>query len=657
MTTISGGKMSDSIESVLQESRTFPPPESFRSRAHVKDRAEFERMYRQSLDDPDTFWGDAAKELLHWFEPWQKVLEWDEPHAQWFVGGKTNLAYNCLDLQVERGLANKVAFFWEGEPGDQRALTYGQLLEEVSRFANVLKGKGVKLGDRVAIYMPMIPEAIVAMLACARLGATHSVVFGGFSSNALSDRINDAKAEVVITADGGYRRGQVLPLKPAVDEALKETPSVRSVIVVRRTDNAINMERGRDEWYHDLMREASDDCPAVPVDAEHPAYILYTSGSTGRPKGVLHTTGGYQVHTALTAKYVFDLKPDDVYWCTADIGWVTGHSYIVYGPMALGATQVMYEGNPVYPGPDRLWEMVARYNVTVFYTAPTAIRTFVKLGAEHPRRHDLTTLRLIGTVGEPINPEAWMWYRRVIGGDRCPVVDTWWQTETGGIMISTIPGAHETKPGSAGVPLFGVDAAVVDADGNEVGANQGGYLVVKRPWPGMLRTVYGDDDRYRNQYWGEVPHVYFSGDGARRDQDGYFWIMGRVDDVVNVSGHRLGTMEIESAIVSHEKVAEAAVVGRPDELRGQAIVAFVTLEGGYEPSDELRDELKRHVVKEIVAIARPEEIRFADSLPKTRSGKIMRRLLRNVATGQEMTGDVSTLEDKNVVDKLRASGG
>ncbi|HZW99832.1 MAG TPA: acetate--CoA ligase [Trueperaceae bacterium] len=649
--------MSDSIESVLQESRTFPPPESFRSRAHVKDRAEFERMYRQSLDDPDTFWGDAAKELLHWFEPWQKVLEWDEPHAQWFVGGKTNLAYNCLDLQVERGLANKVAFFWEGEPGDQRALTYGQLLEEVSRFANVLKGKGVKLGDRVAIYMPMIPEAIVAMLACARLGATHSVVFGGFSSNALSDRINDAKAEVVITADGGYRRGQVLPLKPAVDEALKETPSVRSVIVVRRTDNAINMERGRDEWYHDLMREASDDCPAVPVDAEHPAYILYTSGSTGRPKGVLHTTGGYQVHTALTAKYVFDLKPDDVYWCTADIGWVTGHSYIVYGPMALGATQVMYEGNPVYPGPDRLWEMVARYNVTVFYTAPTAIRTFVKLGAEHPRRHDLTTLRLIGTVGEPINPEAWMWYRRVIGGDRCPVVDTWWQTETGGIMISTIPGAHETKPGSAGVPLFGVDAAVVDADGNEVGANQGGYLVVKRPWPGMLRTVYGDDDRYRNQYWGEVPHVYFSGDGARRDQDGYFWIMGRVDDVVNVSGHRLGTMEIESAIVSHEKVAEAAVVGRPDELRGQAIVAFVTLEGGYEPSDELRDELKRHVVKEIGAIARPEEIRFADSLPKTRSGKIMRRLLRNVATGQEMTGDVSTLEDKNVVDKLRASGG
>jgi acetyl-CoA synthetase len=646
--------MSDTIDSVLTESRTFSPPESFRARAHLKDLAEFQAMYRRSLEDPEGFWGEAAR-MLHWFEPWRKVLEWNEPHAQWFVGGKTNLAYNCLDLQIERGHANKVAFFWEGEPGDKRAITYGQLLEEVSRFANVLRSKGVGLGDRVAIYMPMVPEAIVAMLACARIGATHSVVFGGFSSSALADRINDAKAEVVVTADGAFRRGQVLPLKPAVDEALTHTPSVRKVIVVRRAENPISMEPGRDEWYHDVMREASDECPAVPVDAEHPAYILYTSGSTGRPKGVLHTTGGYQVHVALTAKYVFDLKEDDVYWCTADIGWVTGHSYIVYGPMALGATQVIYEGNPVYPAPDRLWEMVARYNVTVFYTAPTAIRTFIKLGAEYPARHDLTTLRLIGTVGEPINPEAWMWYRRVIGGDRCPVVDTWWQTENGGILISTIPGVHDTKPGSAGVPLFGVDAAVVDADGNEVPANQGGFLVVKRPWPGMLRTVYGDDDRYRNQYWGEVPHVYFSGDGARRDEDGYFWIMGRVDDVVNVSGHRLGTMEIESALVSHPKVAEAAVVGRPDELRGQAIVAFVTLEQGFEPSDELRDELKRHVVKEIGAIARPEEIRFADALPKTRSGKIMRRLLRSVATGQELTGDVSTLEDRSVIERLRAA--
>jgi len=646
--------MADRIESVLQESRSFEPSQAFKSTAHISDLGEFERLYRQSLDEPDKFWGDAAS-LLHWFEPWDKVLDWDEPHVKWFAGGKTNLAYNCLDLQVERGHANKVAFFWEGEPGDQRALTYGQLLEEVSRFANVLKGKGVGLGDRVAIYMPMIPEAIVAMLACARIGATHSVVFGGFSSNALADRINDAKAEVVITADGGYRRGQVLPLKPAVDEALKETPSVRSVIVARRTDNPINMEPGRDEWYHDLMREASDDCPAVPVDAEHPAYVLYTSGSTGTPKGVLHTTGGYQVHTALTTKYVFDLRQDDVYWCTADIGWVTGHSYIVYGPMALGATQVMYEGNPIYPGPDRLWEMIAKYNVTVFYTAPTAIRTFIKLGAEHPRRHDLTSLRLIGTVGEPINPEAWMWYRRVIGGDRCPVVDTWWQTETGGIMISTLPGVHATKPGSAGVPLFGVEAAVVDADGNEVPANQGGYLVMKRPWPGMLRTVYGDDDRYRNQYWGEVPHVYFSGDGARKDEDGYFWVMGRVDDVVNVSGHRLGTMEVESALVSHEKVAEAAVVGRPDEIKGQGIVAFVTLEDGNAQSEELRAELRQHVVKEIGAIARPDEIRFAESLPKTRSGKIMRRLLRDVASGQELTGDISTLEDRTVVEKLQGS--
>jgi len=648
--------MSDTIDSVLSESRTFSPPESFKARAHLSDPAEFQAMYRRSLDDPEGFWGEAAQ-MLHWFEPWQKVLEWNEPHAKWFVGGKTNLSYNCLDLQVQRGHANKVAFFWEGEPGDKRTLTYGQLLEEVSRFANVLKAKGVGLGDRVAIYMPMIPEAVVAMLACARIGATHSVVFGGFSASALADRLNDAKATVVVTADGGYRRGQVLPLKPAVDEALPSAPSVRNVIVVRRAENPVNMERGRDEWYHDLMREAPARCPAVPVDAEHPAYILYTSGSTGRPKGVLHSTGGYQVHVALTSKYVFDLKEDDVYWCTADIGWVTGHSYIVYGPMALGATQVMYEGNPVYPGPDRLWEMVARYNVTVFYTAPTAIRTFIKLGAEYPARHDLTTLRLIGTVGEPINPEAWVWYRRVIGGDRCPVVDTWWQTETGGIMITTVPGVHATKPGSAGVPMFGVDAAVVDSEGREVAPNQGGYLVIRRPWPGMLRTVYGDDDRYRNQYWGEVPHAYFSGDGARRDEDGYFWIMGRVDDVVNVSGHRLGTMEIESALVSHPKVAEAAVVGRPDEVKGQAIVAFVTLEQGVESSDALREELKRHVVKEIGAIARPEEIRFADALPKTRSGKIMRRLLRSVATGQELTGDVSTLEDRSVVERLRASDG
>ncbi len=644
--------MADSIQSVLQEARRFAPPKAFKEAAHLSDPEEYQRLYRESLEDPEAFWSAAAADL-HWFEPWERVLEWDEPHARWFVGAKTNLSYNCLDLQVARGLANKVALFWEGEPGDRRVITYGELLREVSKFANVLQDKGVSLGDMVAIYMPMIPEALVAMLACARIGATHSVVFGGFSSSALADRINDARAKLVVTADGGYRRGAVLPLKPAVDEALAKCPSVTSVVVVKRAENDIDMEPSRDDWYHDLMRHASPEFEAVPVDSEHPAYVLYTSGSTGKPKGVLHTTGGYLVHTNLTSKYVFDLKPNDVFWCTADIGWVTGHSYVVYGMLSNGVTQVMYEGNPTYPGPDRLWEMVARYRVTVFYTAPTAIRAFMKLGAEHPERHDLTSLRLIGTVGEPINPEAWMWYRRVIGGDRCPVVDTWWQTETGAIMISTLPGVHTTKPGSAGVPLFGVEAEVVDADGKRVSADKGGYLVVRKPWPGMLRTVFGDDDRYRNQYWGEVEHAYFSGDGARQDEDGYFWIMGRVDDVVNVSGHRLGTMEIESALVSHPSVAEAAVVGRPDELKGQGIVAFVTLEVGNEPSDRLRDELRAHVAHEIGAIARPDEIRFADGLPKTRSGKIMRRLLRSVASGQELSGDVSTLEDRSVVESLR----
>ncbi len=647
--------MTDSIDSVLQENRQFRPSRAFVEQANISDPAEYERLYRQSIDDPERFWGDAA-EGFHWFEKWHKVLQWDEPHSQWFVGGKTNLAYNCLDLQVERGLGNKVAFFWEGEPGDKRVLTYSDLLIEVSRFANVLKGKGIRTGDVVAIYLPMIPEAIIAMLACARIGATHSVVFGGFSSHALSDRINDASAKLVVTADGGYRRGSVLPLKPAVDEALESCPSVKDVIVVRRAENLIDMEAGRDEWYHELIGNASDECEAVPVDAEHPAYILYTSGSTGTPKGVVHSTGGYLVHTALTAKYTFDLKPNDIYWCTADIGWVTGHSYVVYGLLSNGATQLIYEGVPFHPGPDRFWDMIERYRVTIFYTAPTAIRAFIKMGAEHPEKHDLSSLRLIGTVGEPINPEVWMWYRRVIGGDRCPVIDTWWQTETGAIMISTIPGVHATKPGSAGFPLFGIEAAVVDADGNEAPANQGGYLIVRKPWPGMLRTVYGDDDRYRNQYWNEVPGVYFSGDGARVDEDGYFWVMGRVDDVVNVSGHRLGTMEVESAIVSHPAVAEAAVVGRPDELKGQGIVAFVTLEQGFEPSEALRQELRKHVAAEIGAIARPDEVRFADALPKTRSGKIMRRLLRSVAAGQELVGDTSTLEDRGVVAQLQQGG-
>ncbi|MEX2542484.1 MAG: acetate--CoA ligase [Trueperaceae bacterium] len=643
--------MPEHIESVLQEERRFPPPESFRERAGLNSAEEYQRLYRRSLEDPDGFWGDAASEL-HWFRRWDRVQEWEEPFVKWFSGGTTNLSYNCLDHQVAQGRGNKVAFFWEGEPGDKRIITYAQMLREVSKLANALKAKGIGKGDRVAIYMPMIPEAAAAMLACARIGATHSVVFGGFSSTALADRIDDAQAKAVITADGGFRRGAVLPLKPAVDEALERCPSVETVVVVRRAQNEIAMESGRDHWYHDLMEGASEECPAEPLDAEHPLYILYTSGSTGKPKGVLHTTGGYQTSVYLTSKYVFDLHDNDVFWCTADVGWVTGHSYIVYGPMSNGATQVMYEGAPTHPAPDRFWELVERYRVSVFYTAPTAIRAFIKLGDEHPAKHDMSSLRLLGTVGEPINPEAWMWYRRVIGGDRCPVVDTWWQTETGGIMITTLPGVHDAKPGSAGVPFFGVEPAVVDGEGRELPANEGGYLVMKRPWPSMLRTVYGDDERYRSQYWSEVPHVYFAGDGARRDADGYFWIMGRVDDVVNVSGHRLGTMEVESALVSHEAVAEAAVVGRPHEIKGQGIVAFVTLEGKRSGSDELAAELREHVTREIGAIARPDEIRFADALPKTRSGKIMRRLLRGIAAGEQESGDTSTLEDRGVVEQL-----
>ncbi len=643
--------MADHIESVLQEERRFHPSEGFRAAAKLSSVEQYQQLYEQSLDDPDSFWEGVASEL-HWFERWRAVREWNEPFVKWFVGGKTNLSYNALDQQIARGLGNKVAFFWEGEPGDSRVLTYNDMLREVSKFANVLKSKGIGKGDGVAIYLPMIPEAAVAMLACARIGATHSVVFGGFSAQALAERIIDGDAKAVITADGGFRRGQVLPLKPAVDEAVAKCPAVESVFVVRRTENDVDMAPGRDFWYHELMRDASHECPAEALDAEHPSFILYTSGSTGKPKGVLHTTGGYQTYTYLTNKYIFDLRPNDIFWCTADVGWITGHSYIVYGPMLNGASQIMYEGAPTHPHPGRFWELVERYRATVFYTAPTAIRAFMKLGEQHAERYDLSSLRLLGTVGEPINPEAWMWYRRVIGGDRCPIVDTWWQTETGGIMITTLPGVHDAKPGAAGLPFFGVEPAIVDSEGNERGANEGGFLVIKRPWPSMLRTVYGDDERYRSQYWSEVPHVYFAGDGARRDEDGYFWIMGRVDDVLNVSGHRLGTMEIESALVSHETVAEAAVVGRPDEIKGQGIVAFVTLEGGRVGSDELVADLRNHVAHEIGAIAKPDDIRFADALPKTRSGKIMRRILRDVAAGQELAGDVSTLEDRSVVEKL-----
>jgi acetyl-CoA synthetase len=640
------------IESVLKEDRVFEPRKEFSAQAHIKDLQAYETLYKQAQDDPEGFWASMAKEL-DWFKPWDKVLEWTPPFAKWFVGGRTNIAHNCLDRHLTTPRKNKAAIIWEGEPGDERILTYQALHREVCKFANVLKQIGVKTGDRVAIYMPMVPELPIAMLACARIGATHSVVFGGFSAEALRDRINDAQAKVVVTADGGYRRGGEIPLKQAVDEAIQQTPSIEQVVVYRRIGSQVHMEPGRDHWWHELMANASEECPAEALDAEHPLYILYTSGTTGRPKGIVHTTGGYMLGTYLTAKWVFDLKEEDTYWCTADIGWVTGHSYIVYGPLANGATSLMYEGAPNWPEWDRFWRIIDKYQVNVFYTAPTAIRAFVRAGEQWPRKHKLTSLRLLGTVGEPINPEAWMWYHRVIGQERCPIVDTWWQTETGMIMITPLPGATPTKPGSATRPFPGISADVVSRDGESVPPNAGGYLVIKRPWPAMLRTIYGDPERYTRQYWSDIPGVYFTGDGARRDQEGYFWIMGRVDDVVNVSGHRLGTMEVESALVSHPLVAEAAVVGRPDEIKGQAIAAFVTLESGRTPTDVLKQELRQHVAKEIGAFARPDDIRFTDALPKTRSGKIMRRLLREIASGDEVRGDVTTLEDLSILAKLR----
>jgi acetyl-CoA synthetase len=613
-----------------------------------------EALRREASDAPEAFWARMAEGELHWFKKWDAVLKWEPPHAEWFVGGKINAAYNCLDRHLSTWRRNKAAIIWEGEPGEQRTLTYGQLHREVSRFANVLKRAGVEKGDRVALYMPLVPELAVAMLACARIGATHSVIFGGFASQALIDRINDAGCKLVVTADGGYRRGSEVRLKDIVDEALKKTPTVKGCIVLRRTGSKVNMQMGRDYWWHEVVQAVPEECPAEELDSEHPLYILYTSGTTGKPKGILHTTAGYLLHTHLTTKWVFDMKDEDVYWCTADIGWVTGHSYVVYGPLSNGATVLMYEGAPNHPEPDRFWDIIQRHRVNIFYTAPTAIRAFVKWGEHWPLRRDLSSLRLLGTVGEPINPEAWMWYREIIGKGRCPIVDTFWQTETGGIMIAPLPGATPTKPGSATRPLPGVEAAVMSKEGVEAGPNEGGYLVVKRPWPGMLRTIWGDDERYRKQYFSEIDGVYFAGDGARRDEDGYFWIMGRVDDVINVSGHRLGTMEVESALVSHEAVAEAAVVGRPDELKGQGIVAFVTLEGERKTTDELKEELRRHVAKEIGALARPDEIRFTDALPKTRSGKIMRRLLREIATSGSAHGDTTTLEDFSVLEKLRA---
>ncbi|HEY9738837.1 MAG TPA: acetate--CoA ligase [Trichocoleus sp.] len=648
------------IESILNENRLFAPSPEFAEATEIKSLADYEALYQKAAADPAAFWAELAAQELHWFKPWDTVLDWQPPFAKWFVGGKINISYNCLDRHLTTWRRNKAALIWEGEPGDSRTLTYAQLHREVCQIANVLKSLGVKKGDRVGIYMPMVPEAAIAMLACARIGAPHTVIFGGFSAEALKDRLLDAEAKVVITADGGFRKDKVVPLKAAVDQALAGggVPSVENVLVVQRTKAEVTLEPGRDHWWHELQANASADCPAEELDAEDMLFILYTSGTTGKPKGVVHTTGGYNLYTHMTFKWAFDIKDTDVYWCTADVGWVTGHSYIVYGPLSNGATSLMYEGVPRPSNPGCFWDVVQKYGVNIFYTAPTAIRAFIKMGEDLPNARNLSSLRLLGTVGEPINPEAWMWYHRVIGGGRCPIVDTWWQTETGGFMITPLPGAIPTKPGSATRPFPGILADVVNLDGNSVKDNEGGYLVIRHPWPSMMRTVYGNDDRYRRTYWEHIPpkdgqYVYFAGDGARRDEDGYFWVMGRVDDVISVSGHRLGTMEIESALVSHPAVAEAAVVGRKDEIKGEDVFAFVTLEGNYSPSDELKEDLKRHVVQEIGAIARPGEIRFADALPKTRSGKIIRRFLRNLASGEDVAGDASTMEDQSVLDKLR----
>jgi acetyl-CoA synthetase len=640
------------LDSSLRENRVFPPPPEFAAKAHIKSLAEYEAMYRRSVEQPEEFWGEAAKEL-DWFAPWTKVLAGEAQHAKWFINGKLNLSHNCVDRHALGARKDKVALIWEGEPGEVRKLTYGELYEQVQKFANVLKRLGIKRGDRVAIYMGMSPELAIAMLACTRIGAVHSVIFGGFAAHAISDRVNDSSCVAVITQDTSYRRGSEVQLKAIVDEAMLKCPTVKHVIVWRRSGSPVTMQPGRDVWWHEAMEKAEAKRDSEWMDAEDPLYLLYTSGTTGKPKGLVHTTGGYSVQTYLTTKYIFDLREDDVYWCTADVGWVTGHSYVVYGPLQNGATVLMYEGAPNWPENDRFWKIIDKHKVTIFYTAPTAIRAFIKWGDSWVTRHSLASLRLIGTVGEPINPESWMWYHRMIGKERCPIVDTYWQTETGSIIISPIPGAVATKPGSATKPFFGIVPEVVTTAGKQVPDGQGGLLVIRKPWPSMARTIYGDQKRYEETYWSEVPGSYFTGDGARRDKDGYFWLMGRVDDVINVSGHRLGTMEVESALVAHPKVAEAAAVGRPHELKGQAIAVFVTLESGYEPSEELRNELREWVAKEIGALARPDDLTFAQALPKTRSGKIMRRLLREIATTGEVKGDTTTLEDFSVVAKLR----
>jgi acetyl-CoA synthetase len=654
------------IDSLLQEERVFPPPREFAQRAHIQSLEEYRKLYQESITSPEKFWAKQAKAELVWFKPWTKVLEWKEPFAKWFVGGQLNVSANCLDRHLGTATANKAALIWEGEPaapdkpGEERTLTYRQLYREVCRCANVLKRHGIKKGDRVLIYLPMVPEAAIAMLACARIGAVHSVVFGGFSAQSVADRLQDSQARLVITADGGFRRGTVVPLKQNVDEALtlKDAKgellarSVEHVIVLRRARNAVAFEQERDLWWHEEMAQVDAQCPAEKMDSEAPLFILYTSGATGKPKGVLHTSAGYLLYAKLATKYIFDLHEEDVYWCTADIGWVTGHSCVVYAPLANGATSLLYEGAPDFPQPDRFWRLVEKYGVSILYTAPTAIRAFMKWGAQWPQMHDLSSLRLLGTAGEPINPEAWMWYHEVIGARRCPIMDTWWQTETGAMILTPLPGATPTKPGSATFPFFGIVPEVVDDSGQPVPPNCGGKLVLRKPWPGMLRGIWGDPERYQSTYWSEVPGSYFTGDGARQDQDGYFWIVGRIDDVLNVAGHRIGTAEVESALVSHPQVAEAAVVGRPDALKGQALVAFVTVKSGVQPDAALREELRQHVARQIGSVAKPDDIRFAEALPKTRSGKIMRRLLKQIAAGTEIQGDTTTLEDRNALAEL-----
>ena len=640
------------IDTVMVEQRLFPPSAEFAAQARFKSMQEYQAEFDRAAADPEAFWEAEAREHLHWFEPFTKTLQWQEPDAQWFLGGKTNACYNCVDRHVVAGLGDRTAILWEGEPGEERTLSYRDLQREVCLFANGLKSLGVTAGDVVSIYMPMTPELAIAMLACARIGAVHSVIFAGFSAEAIADRNHDAQAKVILTSDGLYRRGKVLPLKETVDTALAKSPTVKKCVVLKRVGNDVPMQTGRDVWWHELVAAVDEDCPATPLDSEAPLFILYTSGSTGKPKGILHTTAGYNLFAMRTFQWVFDHRTEDIFWCTADCGWVTGHSYVVYGPLSAGATVLMYEGAPNFPAEDRFWALIEKYKVSILYTAPTAIRAFIKWGDQHVDKHDLSSLRLLGSVGEGINPEAWMWYYNKIGGGRCPIVDTWWQTETGGIMMSPLPGAIATKPGSCTKPLPGVRPRIVGQDGRDMQPGSGGMLCIDHPWPGMLRGIWGDQQRYREQYWTRIPGMYLTGDNARQDADGYYWIMGRIDDVINVSGHRLSTIEVESALVSHPAVAEAAVVGMPDEIKGQAIAAFVTLKG-VEPTEELRQQLKQHVRKEIGALAQPDEIRFTNSLPKTRSGKIMRRLLRDIASGHEQTGDTSTLEDYTVLAQLR----